>query len=150
MVHFISPKNLFRWSSPKVPVYGDGQQVRDWLHVRDHARAIDLIIHEGRIGEIYCVGGDGEKANIWIVKKLLEMLGQSEDLIEYVKDRAGHDRRYAINHHKITEELGWQPTITLEEGLRETVEWFQQNQEWWQKIKNGSYQEYYQEQYQER
>ncbi len=133
-----------------VPVYGDGLQVRDWLHVKDHCRAIDMIIHKGRIGETYCVGGDGERPNIWIVKKLLEILGLSEDKIEYVKDRAGHDRRYAINHSKITEELGWIPEITLEEGLQETVAWFKENRDWWQGIKNGSYQEYYESQYNKR
>ena len=131
----------------KVPVYGDGLQVRDWLHVKDHCRAIDMIIHNGRIGETYCVGGDGERENIWIVKKLLEVMGQEEEMIEYVKDRPGHDRRYAINHEKITRELGWKPEITLEEGLRDTARWFQENKVWWQSVKDGSYQEYYEQQY---
>mgnify|MGYP003417870094 FL=1 len=130
-----------------IPVYGDGRQVRDWLHVKDHCRAIDMIIHHGRIGETYCVGGDGERENIWIVKKILEEMGLGEDRLEYVKDRAGHDRRYAINHDKITEELGWKPVISLEEGLKETVSWFQDNQDWWQAVKDGSYQEYYENQY---
>ena len=111
----------------KVPVYGDGLQVRDWLHVRDHARAIDAVIHHGRIGETYCVGGDGERENLWIIKKLLEIMQLDEDTIEYVKDRPGHDRRYAINHSKITRELGWKPEVSLEEGLRETVSWFREN-----------------------
>jgi dTDP-glucose 4,6-dehydratase len=133
-----------------VPVYGDGLQVRDWLHVKDHCRAIDMIIHHGRIGETYCVGGDGERENIWIVKKILEVMGLDEGRLEYVKDRAGHDRRYAINHDKITQELGWQPSITLEEGLKETIEWFQDNQDWWQGVKDGSYQEYYEKQYTKR
>jgi dTDP-glucose 4,6-dehydratase len=133
-----------------VPVYGDGLQVRDWLHVKDHCKAIDLIIHRGRIGETYCVGGDGERPNMWIVKKLLEIMNLPESHIEYVKDRAGHDRRYAINHSKITEELGWAPEVTLEEGLKETVEWFQTNKDWWQAVKDGSYQEYYQSQYSNR
>ncbi len=131
----------------KVPVYGDGLQVRDWLHVRDHARAIDAVIHHGRIGETYCVGGDGERENLWIIKKLLEIMQLDEDTIEYVKDRPGHDRRYAINHSKITRELGWKPEVSLEEGLRETVIWFRENQEWWQRVKDGSYQEYYENQY---
>ena len=131
----------------KVPVYGDGLQVRDWLHVRDHARAIDAVIHHGRIGETYCVGGDGERENLWIIKKLLEIMQLDEDTIEYVKDRPGQDRRYAINHSKITRELGWKPEVSLEEGLRETVSWFRENQEWWQRVKDGSYQEYYENQY---
>lgn len=130
-----------------IPVYGDGRQVRDWLHVKDHCRAIDMIIHHGRIGETYCVGGDGERENIWVVKKILEVMKLPEDRIEYVKDRAGHDKRYAINHNKITEELGWQPLITLEDGLQETVSWFQENQDWWRAVKDGSYQEYYESQY---
>lgn len=133
-----------------VPVYGDGRQVRDWLHVKDHCRAIDLIIHRGRIGETYCVGGDGERENIWIVKDILEEMGLGEERLEYVKDRAGHDRRYAINHEKITQELGWRPSITLEEGLKETIEWFQNNKDWWQAVKDGSYQEYYESQYTKR
>ncbi len=134
----------------KVPVYGDGLQVRDWLHVKDHARAIDMIIHQGKIGETYCIGGNGEKENIWIVKKILELLGKDEESIEYVQDRAGHDRRYAINFEKLTQELGWKPEVTLEAGLKETVEWFQQNKDWWQAVKDGSYQEYYQTQYNKR
>lgn len=135
----------------KIPVYGDGRQVRDWLHVEDHCRAIDAVLHNGRIGETYCVGGDGERENIWIVKKILEEMGLPEaEHIEYVKDRAGHDRRYAINHTKITSELGWTPQVTLEEGLKETIEWFKQNTSWWQSVKDGSYQAYYEAQYQER
>lgn len=133
-----------------VPVYGDGLQVRDWLYVGDHCKAIDLIIHQGKVGETYCIGGNGEKENIWIVKKLLEVLGKDESAIEYVKDRPGHDRRYAINYSKIERELGWKPEVTLEEGLKKTVEWFQANQEWWQHVKSGAYQEYYEKQYKKR
>ncbi len=114
-----------------VPVYGDGLQMRDWLSVEDHCRAIDLILHRGKLGETYCIGGNEEKTNIWIVKKLLEILGKDESAIEHVKDRSGHDRRYAINFSKIKNELGWQPTVTLEEGLQKTVEWFKQNEAWW-------------------
>lgn len=134
----------------KIPVYGDGLQVRDWLHVKDHCRAIDMIIHNGRIGDTYCVGGDGERENIWIVRKIIEFLGKSEESIEYVKDRAGHDRRYAIDHSKITDELGWVPEISLEEGLQETITWFQENTDWWQSVKNGNYKEYYETQYAKR
>lgn len=130
-----------------VPVYGDGLQVRDWLYVEDHCRAIDLIIHQGQIGETYCIGGNAERENIVIVKKLLELLGKDESSIEYVKDRAGHDRRYAINFTKIKTELGWEPTVTLEEGLAQTVEWFKQNEAWWKHVKSGEYQKYYAEQY---
>ena len=130
-----------------VPVYGDGLQVRDWLSVEDHCRAIDLIIHNGKLGETYCVGGDGERENIWIVKKLLELLGKDESAIEYVKDRAGHDRRYAINFSKIRSELDWEPTVSLEEGLAKTVEWFKHNEAWWKSVKSGDYQKYYTEQY---
>ncbi|MFZ3032058.1 MAG: dTDP-glucose 4,6-dehydratase [Candidatus Moraniibacteriota bacterium] len=133
-----------------VPVYGDGLQVRDWLYVEDHCKAIDLIIHQGKLGETYCIGGNGEKENIWIVKKLLELLGQDESMIEYVKDRPGHDRRYAINFDKIKTELGWEPSVTLEEGLTKTVEWFKQNESWWKNVKSGDYQKYYAEQYERR
>ncbi|MEK9151180.1 MAG: dTDP-glucose 4,6-dehydratase [Patescibacteria group bacterium] len=123
----------------KVPVYGDGLQVRDWLYVEDHCRAIDLIIHQGQLGETYCVGGNGERENTWIVKKLLAMLGKDERMIEYVKDRPGHDRRYAINFSKIQQELGWQPTVTLEEGLQKTVKWFQDNKSWWKNARQKRY-----------
>ena len=133
-----------------VPVYGDGLQVRDWLYVEDHCRAIDLIIHQGKLGETYCIGGNAELENIVIVKKLLELLGKDESSIEYVKDRAGHDRRYAINFTKIKTELGWEPTVTLEEGLAQTVEWFKQNEAWWKNVKSGDYQKYYTEQYEKR
>lgn len=133
-----------------VPVYGDGLQVRDWLYVEDHCRAIDMILEKGKIGEMYCIGGNGEKENIWIVKKLLELLDSDESMIEYVKDRPGHDRRYAINFDKIKTELGWEPSVTLEEGLAQTVEWFKQNEAWWKNVKSGEYQKYYQEQYEKR
>lgn len=130
-----------------VPVYGDGAQVRDWLHVKDHCSAIDAIIHRGRIGETYCVGGDGERENIWIVKQLLVLLGKDESAIEYVKDRAGHDRRYAIDYSKIKNELGWQPSVSLLEGLAQTVAWYQKNETWWKNVKSGAYQKYYEKQY---
>lgn len=130
-----------------VPVYGDGLQVRDWLYVEDHCKAIDLILHKGTIGETYCIGGGSERENIWIAKKLLELLGKDESMIEYVQDRAGHDRRYAINYSKIEYELGWHPEVTLEEGLKKTVAWFQENESWWKNVKSGDYQEYYKKQY---
>lgn len=134
----------------KIPVYGDGLQVRDWLFVTDHCRAIDMIVRQGTIGETYCVGGNSERSNIFIIQKLLELLGQDESLIEYVKDRAGHDRRYAINFSKIERELDWHPTVTLEEGLAQTVAWFRANESWWKHVKSGDYQKYYEQQYQKR
>ncbi len=133
-----------------VPLYGDGLQVRDWLYVADHCRAIDLILHRGKIGETYCIGGNAEETNIAIIKKLLALLGKDESMIEYVKDRPGHDRRYAINFSKIKAELGWQPIVTLEEGLAKTAEWFQQNEDWWQNVKSGEYEKYYDKQYEKR
>ncbi len=133
-----------------VPVYGDGTQVRDWLYVEDHCRAIDMILHRGKLGETYCIGGNTETENIVIVKKLLELLGKDESSIEYVEDRAGHDQRYAINFSKIKNELGWEPTMTLEAGLAQTVEWFKQNEAWWKNVKSGDYQKYYAEQYEKR
>ena len=117
-----------------VPVYGDGTQVRDWLYVEDHCRAIDMILHRGKFGETYCIGGNAETENIVIVKKLLELLGKDESSIAYVEDRAGHDQRYAINFSKIKNELGWEPTVTLEAGLAQTVEWFKANETWWKNV----------------
>lgn len=133
-----------------VPVYGDGLQVRDWLYVEDHCRAIDMILHRGKLGETYCIGGNTETENIVIVKNLLELLGKDESSIEYVEDRAGHDRRYAINFSKIKTELGWEPTVTLEDGLAQTVNWFKENESWWKSVKSGEYQEYYVKQYDKR
>jgi len=131
----------------KVPVYGDGKQVRDWLSVEDHCKAIDLIIHKGKVGETYCIGGGSERENIWVVKELIKLLGKDESAIEYVKDRPGHDRRYAMDYGKIERELGWQPAVTLDEGLKKTVEWFKENEIWWKAVKSGEYQEYYKKQY---
>jgi dTDP-glucose 4,6-dehydratase len=109
-----------------------------------------MIIHHGKLGETYCIGGNAETENIVIVKKLLELLGKDESSIEYVKDRAGHDRRYAINFTKIKNELGWEPTVTLEEGLAQTLAWFKENETWWKNVKSGEYQKYYTEQYEKR
>jgi len=122
-----------------VPVYGDGRQVRDWLYVEDHCRAIDMILRRGRIGETYCIGGDGERENIWIVQRLLASLGLGEDRIEHVADRLGHDRRYAIDFSKIRTELGWKPSVDLEAGLGKTVEWFREHEVWWRRVKSGEY-----------
>jgi dTDP-glucose 4,6-dehydratase len=127
----------------KVPVYGDGMQVRDWLFVEDHCEAIDLIVREGRIGDTYCIGGNCEKPNIEIARKILELLGRSEEMIEYVKDRPGHDRRYAIDFSKIKAELGWEPRTSFDDGMRKTVNWYKENEQWWQDIKSGEYLDYY-------
>jgi dTDP-glucose 4,6-dehydratase len=132
-----------------VPVYGDGQQVREWIFVRDHSRAIDFILHKGMPGEVYNIGSGTEKANIDTVKALISEIGETEDRIEYVKDRAGHDRRYAIDSSKLRA-MGWQPEFTFEQGIKETVHWFLENKEWWETIKSGDYLAYYKKQYQDR
>ena len=125
-----------------LPVYGNGLNVRDWLYVEDHCRAIDLIIHSGREGEIYNVGGHNEKRNIDVVKTILAILGKSEELITYVTDRAGHDRRYAIDPSKISYELGWLPLTKFEEGIEYTVKWYLDNRAWMENIKTGAYAEF--------
>lgn len=121
----------------KVPVYGDGLYVRDWLHVIDHARAIDLILQKGRVGETYLIGGYGERSNKQVVELLLKYLDVDESVVERVADRPGHDRRYAIDPHKIESELGWAPTINFEDGLLQTVEWYKQHEDWWKPLKNS-------------
>ena len=130
-----------------LPVYGDGMQIRDWLHVSDHCSAIDTVLHKGKIGEVYNIGGNNEKANIEIVKLIIKTLGKSEDLIEYVKDRPGHDRRYAIDNTKITTQLGWAPAYTFEQGISETIEWYLANEAWMNKITSGEYMNYYEKMY---
>ena len=117
-----------------VPVYGDGLNVRDWLHVADHCSAIDLVLQKGRVGEVYNIGGNNEKTNIEITKLVLTGLGKPESMIEYVKDRLGHDRRYAIDSSKIQEELGWTPTVSFEEGIKQTIAWYLDNREWWKNL----------------
>ena len=134
-------------NNKKLPVYGDGMQVRDWLHVKDHCIAIDTVLHKGKSGEVYNIGGNNEKANIEIVKLIIKALGKSDNLIEYVKDRPGHDRRYAIDNTKITNELSWEPSYTFENGIRETIEWYLDNEYWMDNIVNGSYLEYYKNMY---
>lgn len=133
-----------------LPVYGDGLNVRDWLHVMDHASAIDLVLHDGKPGEVYNIGGHNERRNIDIVQSILGLLGKSSDLIRYVEDRKGHDRRYAIDPTKLAKELGWRPQYTFESGIEETVQWYLHNQEWWKRIKSGEYAHYYKRQYGER
>lgn len=129
-----------------VPVYGDGKNIRDWLHVLDHCSAIDLVMHEGTNGEVYNVGGHNERTNLEVVKTIISTLGKSEDLIEYVTDRLGHDKRYAIDPTKL-EDLGWKPTYTFETGIAQTIQWYLDNKEWWEKIISGEYQEYFEKQY---
>jgi dTDP-glucose 4,6-dehydratase len=132
----------------KIPVYGDGLHVRDWLYVDDHCRAIDLILAKGKIGETYCIGGlTTGISNIEIVKKILKYLGKDESLIEFVKDRPGHDRRYEIDWSKAKKELGYRPESDFDTYLEQTVKWYQDNKDWWQKVKSGEYKEYYQKQY---
>jgi len=130
-----------------LPVYGDGLNVRDWLYVEDHCKAIDLIIHKGKVGEVYNVGGHNEMANIDIVKLILKELGKSEDLITYVTDRKGHDRRYAIDPTKIHNELGWLPETKFADGIVKTIKWYLDNEAWWQPIISGEYQNYYEKMY---
>jgi len=131
----------------KLPVYGDGSNVRDWLYVEDHCSAIDLIIHNGRVGEVYNIGGHNERTNLEVVKTILKELGKSEDLITYVKDRPGHDLRYAIDPTKISNELGWEPTTRFEEGIKKTIKWYLDNKEWWKEIISGEYKNYYEKMY---
>lgn len=133
-----------------LPVYGDGLNIRDWLYVEDHCKAIDMILHGGRIGEVYNIGGHNERANIDVVKTIIKMLGKDESLITYVKDRPGHDMRYAIDPTKIKNELGWYPETTFEEGIKKTVEWYLQNEDWWQEIVSGEYMNYYKKMYKDR
>lgn len=130
-----------------LPVYGDGMQIRDWLHVEDHCSAIDAVLHRGSNGEIYNIGGNNEKANIEIIKLIIETLGKSEKLIKYVKDRPGHDRRYAIDNTKITTQLGWEPAYTFERGIKETMEWYLNNTEWVENVVSGDYINYYEKMY---
>lgn len=131
----------------KIPIYGDGLYVRDWIYVEDHCRGIDLILEKGKVGETYLIGASCEMANIDLAKKILKILGKDESLAQYVKDRPGHDRRYAIESTKIREELGWRPKYRFDQALKKTVKWYQENQEWWRKLKNREFEEYYQKQY---
>jgi len=130
-------------NNTSLPVYGDGMNIRDWLHVKDHCSAIDEVLHRGKIGEVYNIGGNNEKPNIEIVRLILQNLGKPESLVAYVKDRPGHDRRYAIDSSKIQHELGWTPSYTFERGIAETIKWYVDNQLWWKRIISGEYKEYY-------
>lgn len=130
-----------------LPVYGDGLNVRDWIHVLDHCSGIWTVYRKGRIGEVYNIGGSNEKTNIEIVKLILNLLGKPESLIQYVKDRPGHDRRYAIDSTKIETELGWRRQIPFEQGIKDTIQWYIDNPDWSRNVRDGSYREYYQKQY---
>lgn len=134
----------------ELPVYGEGKNVRDWLYVEDHCKAIDLILENGRLGEVYNIGGHNEKTNLEVVKTVLKILGKSEDLIRFVKDRPGHDMRYAIDPTKIRNELGWYPETTFEDGIEKTVKWYLENRQWWENIINGDYVKYYEKMYKNR
>ena len=131
----------------KLPVYGDGSNVRDWLYVEDHCKAIDIILHQGKIGEVYNIGGHNEMRNIDIVKLICKELGKTESLITYVTDRKGHDMRYAIDPKKIHNELGWLPETRFTEGIKKTIKWYLENREWWEDILSGEYQNYYKKMY---
>src|SRR3989338_933544 len=130
----------------KVPVYGDGEQVRDWVYVLDNCSGIDYVLHNGQIGEIYNISGNTEKTNLDITKIILTHLGKNESYIEYVKDRPGHDRRYSLSFDKLYN-LGWRPRYDFSEAMAKTIQWYKENPDWWQKIKSGEYLEYYREQY---
>ena len=131
----------------KVPVYGDGKQVREWIYTEDHCNAIDVILHKAKAGSVYNIGSGDEIENIEITKLILEYLGYDEKMIEYVKDRPGHDKRYALDANKLKNELGWEAKVNFRDGLKKTVDWYRENEDWWKKIKDGSYLEYYKKQY---
>lgn len=134
----------------ELPVYGKGENVRDWLYVLDHCKAIDLIIHKGKVGEVYNIGGHNERTNLEVVKTVLKELGKPESLIRYVTDRPGHDMRYAIDPTKISKELGWEPTTAFDDGIKLTIKWYLDNKKWWENIISGEYQSYYEKMYGER
>ena len=131
----------------ELPVYGTGENVRDWLYVEDHCRAIDLIIHNGKVGGIYNIGGHNEKSNLDVVKIILQQVGKPESLITFVGDRKGHDLRYAIDPTKIHNELGWLPTTMFKDGIKQTISWYLENENWWKNIISGDYQDYYEKMY---
>jgi dTDP-glucose 4,6-dehydratase len=134
----------------ELPIYGDGLNIRDWLHVEDHCQAIDLVLHKGRNGEVYNVGGNNERTNIEIVKTILKHLDKPESLMKFVTDRPGHDRRYAIDATKLRTELGWSPKYNFDTGIEQTINWYLNNSEWWENIISGEYQDYVKSQYGDR
>jgi dTDP-glucose 4,6-dehydratase len=130
-----------------LPIYGDGMNVRDWIYVEDHCRAIDLIMRKGKGGDVYNIGADNELPNIEIVKIILKRLNRPESLIKFVKDRPGHDRRYAIDSTKLRKDLGWDVVYSFEDGINRTMRWYVENRQWWEKIKSGEYLSYYERMY---
>jgi dTDP-glucose 4,6-dehydratase len=133
-----------------LPVYGDGKQQRDWLHVEDNCRGILAVLEKGRLGETYNIGGLGLEENLGMVRRLLHLTDKPDTLLSYVQDRPGHDRRYALNCHKIQTELGWSPHIPLETGLRQTIDWYKNNQQWLESVRDGEYHSYYAKYYENR
>jgi dTDP-glucose 4,6-dehydratase len=134
----------------ELPIYGDGMHVRDWIYVEDHCRALDVVLHHGREGEVYNIGSRNERPNLTVAQTILDRLGKPYSLIRFVTDRLGHDRRYAIDFSKIESQLRWRPSISFEEGIRRTIEWYLDHQEWWRKIKTGEYLDYYDRMYKNR
>ncbi len=134
----------------KVPIYGDGKQIREWIYTQDHCSAVDTILHKGVEGEIYNIGTEDGRENIDTVKLILRALRMDESFLEYVKDRPGHDRRYSLDTSKLRNELGWEPSVKFEDGIKSTVEWFKNNTDWWKEIKSGEYRNYYKKQYEDR
>lgn len=130
-----------------LPVYGTGRNVRDWLYVEDHCRAIDVILEKGRLGEVYNIGGDHEMENIALVRRICQELGRPESRIAYVTDRKGHDLRYGIDAGKLRQELGWRPAVSFDEGLRQTIRWYLEHRSWWENIVSGEYRDYYEKMY---
>lgn len=133
-----------------LPVYGDGMQVRDWIHVEDHCAAIDLVLTKGRTGEVYNIGAENDRPNLSVIRDILRLTGAGDGLIKYVPDRPGHDRRYAMDATKIRTELGWKPARDFEQGLAETVAWYRDNKTWWERVRSGAYRAYYEQQYGDR
>ncbi len=134
----------------QLPIYGTGENIRDWLYVEDHCHAIDLILANGKVGEVYNIGGNNERTNLEVVKTIIKELGKEESLITYVADRLGHDRRYAIDAAKMQTQLGWQPTTLFDEGIKKTITWYLDNRLWWERIVSGGYQEYYKNMYEQK
>jgi dTDP-glucose 4,6-dehydratase len=130
-----------------LPVYGDGQQIRDWIHVEDHCRAILAAAERGRPGQVYNIGGRSERANLDVVREILRQLGRPDSLIKFVKDRPGHDRRYAIDSSKAKRELDWAPRWEFEEGMRQTIQWYLEHEPWWRRVMSGEYLKYYEQNY---
>ena len=144
---FIAVMTINAIKGKKLPIYGDGKNVRDWIHVEEHCMGIDLVVQKGRVGETYLLGVNGERTNLEVVKTVLKILGKSDDIIEFIKDRPGHDRRYAIDSSKAQKELGFKPLYNFEEGLKQVIEWYQKNQSWWERLLTKEYQEFYKKQY---